>query len=120
MLDKFLSSRPIKMDDKGYFMMKLEEGKILTTFHSCMINDKGEVCDLEGNKIKCCGDGAGANRPEPMMTWKCRTAKEVTTAIFEEWKAGKDIVSLGHAAYIGREAQRAEQCLYGGSHYQQD
>jgi adenosylcobinamide kinase/adenosylcobinamide-phosphate guanylyltransferase len=117
MLDKILSTRGLKMDEKGYFMIKLEEGLIVATFYSCIVNDKGEVCDLEGKKIRCCD---GNNRREPMKRWECRTAKEVTTEIFERWGDAKDVVTAGHAAYIGREAQRAEGCLYAGKHYQQD
>eukprot|EP00986_Skeletonema_menzelii_P016167 scaffold13842_cov156-Skeletonema_menzelii.AAC.5 len=91
LLDTFLSSRSLQMDPKGYFM---------------------------GNKIKCCN---GGSRREPMKVWKGRTAKELTTAIFEEWEdAPKLDFSIGHAAYIGREVQRAEHCLYSNIPYQQD
>eukprot|EP00984_Skeletonema_dohrnii_P001514 scaffold483_cov117-Skeletonema_dohrnii-CCMP3373.AAC.4 len=68
LLDTFLSSRSLQMDSKGYFM---------------------------GNKIKCCN---GGSRREPMKVWKGRTAKELTTAIFEEWEdAAKLEFSIGHA-----------------------
>ena len=117
MLDRFMSSRALKMDSKGYFMLKLEEKRIVCSFYSCITNEKGEVCDLEGNKIKCC-DGTVR---EPMKTWRARTAKELTMQVFEQWEdVTKLDLSLGHAAYIGREAQRAEQCLYSGQKYQQD
>ena len=67
------------------------------------------------------GDGCDkSNRPEPMKTWECRTAKELTTEIFERWSLASELCTVGHAAYIGREAQKAEQCLYSGQHYQQD
>lgn len=117
MLDKVLSTRGLQMDAKGYFMMKLQDGLIVATFHSCILNDKGEVCDLEGVKIPCCGN---SNRPQAMKTWKCRTAKELTAEIFERWALSKDVVTPAHAAYIGREAQRADHCLYAGKQYQQD
>jgi adenosylcobinamide kinase / adenosylcobinamide-phosphate guanylyltransferase len=124
-LDRFLSTRSTAMDSNGYFMIRLEDAKIMATFHSCMVNDKGEVCDLHGVKIKCSDDGCSSSGssslPDPMMTWKCRTAKELTTAIFEQWTdIDKVGLSVSHAAYIGREAQRAEHCLYSGTHYQQD
>jgi hypothetical protein len=110
----------MKMDSKGYFMVKLEEKYIVTSFYSCIVNDKGEVCDLRGKKIKCCGDGS-SNRREPMKVWKGRTAKELTTAIFEEWEdVHKLDLTIGHSAYIGREVQRAEHCLYSNIPYQQD
>ncbi|KAL7491498.1 hypothetical protein ACHAWT_000829 [Skeletonema menzelii] len=118
LLDTFLSSRSLQMDPKGYFMVKLDENRIVASFYSCIVNDQGEICDLQGNKIKCCN---GGSRREPMKVWKGRTAKELTTAIFEEWEdAPKLDFSIGHAAYIGREVQRAEHCLYSNIPYQQD
>lgn len=118
-LDKFLSSRKLPMDKQGYFMVKLdpEKGVIAATFHSSIVNEKGEVCDTRGVKIPCHGT---TNRPEPMKAWECRTAKELTTEIFERWEDAAKLVTTGHAAYIGREAQKAEHCLYNGEHYQQD
>ena len=119
LLDTFLSSRSLTMDSKGYFMVKLEGNRIVVSFYSCIVNDKGEICDLQGNKIKCCN--GGSSRREPMKVWRGRTAKELTTAIFEEWEDVKELeFSIGHAAYIGREVQRAEQCLYSNVPYQQD
>ncbi|KAL7537245.1 hypothetical protein ACHAXR_007692 [Thalassiosira sp. AJA248-18] len=116
--DKFLSARTLTMDDKGYFMMKLDhdKGVIRVTYHSCIKNDKGEICDVHGNKIKCCS----GKSPDPMVTFEARTAKELTVKIFERWEHAKDLVTVGHAAYIGREAQKAEQCLHAGKFYQQD
>lgn len=116
-LDRFLSARSLTMDAKGYFMMKLDHDKsvIRATYHSCITNEKGEVCDLSGKKISCNGKG-----PDPMETFEARTAKELTVKIFERWEHAKDLVTVGHAAYIGREAQRAEQCLFAGEFYQQD
>ncbi|CAB9510507.1 adenosylcobalamin biosynthesis protein CobP [Seminavis robusta] len=110
-LNRHLSTRTIPMDAKGYFLIKtdVEESLIVASFHSCILNDKGEVCDLKGNKIGCHGN----NRPDPMKVWKCRTAKELTTEVFERWEDIDELkLSVGHAAYIGREAQKAENALY--------
>ncbi|CAJ1957492.1 unnamed protein product [Cylindrotheca closterium] len=120
-LDRHLSSRKIPMDKKGYFVIKAvpEEGVIVIRFMSSIVNDKGEVCDLQGNKISC----GGANRPDPLMVWRCRTAKEATVQIFEEWpKVNQLELSVGHVAYVGREIQKAEYSLYqqGCGPYQQD
>jgi adenosylcobinamide kinase/adenosylcobinamide-phosphate guanylyltransferase len=118
LLDTFLSSRSMTMDPKGYFMVKLDENRIVASFYSCIVNDKGEVCDLQGNKIKCCN---GGSKREPMKVWKGRTAKELTTAIFEVWEDATELdLTIGHAAYIGRELQRAEHCLCSNIPYQQD
>ena len=116
-LDRFLSSRGLTMDSKGYFMMKLDhdKGVIRATYHSCIVNDNGEVCDLNGNKLKCSGKS-----PDPMSTFEGRTAKELTVKIFERWEHAQELVSVGHAAYVGREAQKAEHCLFAGVFYQQD
>jgi adenosylcobinamide kinase/adenosylcobinamide-phosphate guanylyltransferase len=118
MLDKFLSARKLNMDEKGYFMMKVdhERGVIRATYHSCIKNENGEICDVQGRKISCSRD----NRPEPMIAFEARTAKELTVEVFERWEHAGDLVSLGHAAYVGREAQRAEACLFAGRFYQQD
>lgn len=118
-LDRHLSTRGLPMDAKGYFLVKtnVEESLIVVSFHSCIVNDKGEVCDLEGNKLKCHGKS-----PEPVKVWKGRTAKEITTEIFERWTdVDKYKLSVGHAAYIGREVQKAEFSLYqGGGKFMQD
>lgn len=120
-LDRHLSSRKVPMDKKGYFTIKTvpEEGLIVIKFISSIVNDKGEVCDLQGNKISC----GGNNRPDPLKVWKCRTAKEATVQIFEEWPAVNQLeLSVGHVAYVGREVQKAEYSLYqkGCGPYQQD
>lgn len=110
------------MDSKGYFMIKTDptQAHIVIDFHSSILNDKGEVCDLQGNKISCDG---GSNRPGPMKSWRCRTAKEATMEIFEKWPDANQMeFTLGHVAYIGREVQKAQDSLYhrGFGSYQQD
>ena len=120
-LDRYLSTRSLSMDAKGYFLVKTDpdESLIVVSFYSCIVNDKGQVCDLQGTCIPCHG-----NSPEPMKVWKCRTAKEVTTELFEKWTAAYELgFTIGHAAYIGREAQKAEFSLYhagGNGKFQQD
>ena len=119
-LDQHLSTRRIVMDSNGYFLVKTDptEGVIVVSFHSCMVNDNGEVCDLQGNRIHCDGPS-----PKPMKVWKCKTAKEATTEIFERWANIQKLgLSVGHAAYIGREVQKAEfSLLYvGNGKFQQD
>mmetsp|Transcript_23666 Transcript_23666/g.58016 ORF Transcript_23666/g.58016 Transcript_23666/m.58016 type:complete len:353 (-) Transcript_23666:39-1097(-) len=120
-LDRHLSARKIPMDKKGYFIIKAvpEEGVIVIHFISSIVNDKGEVCDLQGKKISC----GSSNRPDPLMVWKCRTAKEATMQIFEEWPEVNQLeLTVGHVAYVGREVQKAENSLYqqGCGPYQQD
>lgn len=120
-LDRFLSARHVEMDAKGYFLVQTDpiQVRIIVSFHSCIKNDKGEICDLQGNRLSCHGKS-----PEPLKVWKGRTAKEITTEIFERWAPVLELqLSLGHAAYIGREAQKAEFSLnHGGTYgkFQQD
>jgi adenosylcobinamide kinase/adenosylcobinamide-phosphate guanylyltransferase len=116
-LDKYLSSRSIEMDDKGYMIFKIADKRIIASFYSCILNDKGEVCDLNRVKIKCCD---GKNTREPMKEWSARTAKELCAMMLEEWEDAEKIFSIGHAAYIGREAMKAEKALYANGFYQQD
>lgn len=119
-LDRHLSSRRIHMDRKGYFIIKndVAEGVIVISFISSIVNDKGQICDLQGNPISY---GPG-NRIEPLKVWKCRTAKEATVRIFEQWPEVNQLeLTVGHVAYIGREVQKAEYALYKGlGPYQQD
>ena len=105
------------MDKKGYFMVKVDREKfvIRVSFHSCIVNEKGEFLDLEGNRLTCYGTG-----PEPLKVWECRTAKELTVQVLEQWESANDLLSVGHGGYLGREVQKAEAALYDGSSYQQD
>jgi len=117
MLDHYLSKRDIAMDPKGYFKFKIDTEKkvIFASYHSCIMNDKGEFFDLEGNKLTCHG-----RSPEPLKTWECRTAKELTTQILEQWEMADKVMTIGHGGYVGREAQKAEAALYSGKTYRQD
>jgi adenosylcobinamide kinase / adenosylcobinamide-phosphate guanylyltransferase len=118
MLDNFLSKRSMKMDSKGYFLVKVDREKFLirVSFHSCVVNDKGEFFDLDGNRLTCHSD----NTPDPLKVWECRTAKEATFQILEEWDRAGDLLCVGHAGYLGREVQKAEAALYQGFKYNQD
>jgi len=117
LLDHYLSKRDIKMDPKGYFKFRIDTTKniIFASYHSCIINDKGEFFDLEGNRLTCHGGS-----PEPVKTWECRTAKELTTELLERWEMASKVLCVGHGGYIGREAQKAEHALYSGGIYRQD
>jgi len=70
MLDKFLSTRPKKLEEKKYWIIKLDwiRALIVAEFFSSILNEKGEVCDLQGKKISCCGEGKSAC-PLPMMSF---------------------------------------------------
>ena len=76
--------------------------------HSCVVNDKGEFFYLEGNRLTCHGGSL-----EPLKVWECRTAKELTSQILEQWEMAPKVMTVVHGSYIGREAQKAEDALYG-------
>lgn len=118
MLDEYLSMRGMVMDKKGYFLVKVDREKLIirVSFHSCIVNDKGEFFDLEGNRLTCHGSAG----PEPLKVWECRTAKELTMQVLEQWERANDLLSVGHGGYLGREVQKAEAALYSGTYYQQD
>jgi adenosylcobinamide kinase / adenosylcobinamide-phosphate guanylyltransferase len=118
MLDQYLSKRSMKMDPKGYFLVKVDREKMIirVSFHSCIVNDKGEFFDLDGNRLTC----HGGNTPDPLQVWECRTAKEATYQILEQWELSGELLCVGHAGYLGREVQKAEVALYQGFEYQQD
>ena len=118
MLDHYLSKRGMKMYPKGYFLIKVDREKLVirVSFHSCIINDKGEFFDLDGNRLTC----HGGNSPDPLKVWECRTAKEATFRVLEQWDRAGELLCVGHAGYLGREVQKAEAALYGGGIYQQD
>ena len=120
MLDGVLSSRPLEMDAKGYFIIRVqpdEELPIVAEYHSCATNDKGEVIDpVSGEVIPCHGD---VQRP-PARVLRGRTAKEVQVKLFEAPGGGDLVCHPMHACYVGRELQRAEACLEAGSKYQMD
>jgi adenosylcobinamide kinase/adenosylcobinamide-phosphate guanylyltransferase len=117
MLDQFLSKRFMEMDKNGYFIVKVDTEKLVIriSFHSCIVNDKGEFFDLKGNRLTCHGGS-----PEPLKVWECRTAKDATHQILEQWEPGKELLCIGHAGYLAREVQKAEYALYNGIKYQQD
>jgi hypothetical protein len=117
MLNHYLSKRDINMDPSGYFKLKIdtEQKEIQASYHSCIINEKGEFFDLDGNRLHCHGKS-----PVPIKVWSARTAKELTMQVLEQWEMAAKVVTVGHASYIGREAQKAETALYSGKAYRQD
>ena len=119
MLDMVLSTRTLAMDAKGYLMVRVqprEAEPLIAEYHSCVTNDKGEVVDpATGEVIPCFGKA-----PPPTRVLRGRTAKEVQIKLFEAPGGSEVICSHAHACYIGRELQKAEQCLADGRAYQMD
>jgi len=117
-IDEQLSRRPLELDPAGYFIIYLdrEQHLICAKHYRTVINEQGLATDPEtGAVIPARGP---VNRP-PQRVYVGRTAKELCVQIFE--KEGEKVVSqLSHAAYLGREFQKAEAALISGEEYVQD
>ena len=125
-IDTALSDREIELDPKGYFLIYLDRssGFICADLYSNSINDAGIACDPETGKPLPCSSSL---KRQPIATFKGRTAKELCVNLFEKPKVisienGKIMIidRLDHAAYLGREAMRAEIALYTDGEYIQD
>jgi len=118
LLDDQLSKRQIELDPKGYFLIKIEPltNELILEHYLNNIDDKGRAIDPEsGEPIRC--DTKRANRPSNIFRGK--STKEVGIQI-SEGQGPFPISRLDHAIYIGRELQKAEQCLKTGEKYIQD
>ena len=116
-LDNGLSNRYIDLDPNGYFIIKvdLKEKKIILKHFLNKINNEGYALDPKTNEpikcdskeIKICNE-----------TFTGISAKEIGILITEN---RKDLISrFDHALYLGRELQKAEECLYKKLPYIQD
>ena len=117
MIDNNLSNRHIDLDPNGYFIIKvdLEENKIILEHFLNNINDDGYALDPETNEpIKC----DSPNKRVCNEVFKGISAKQLGILITEE---RNDLITrFDHALYLGRELQKAEECLYKKLPYIQD
>ena len=116
--DDELSKRDIKLDPKGYFLIKVEPltNELILEHYMNNIDNKGRAIDTKtGEPISC--KTKGSNKPS--IIFRGKSAKEVGIKI-SEGNGPFPISQLDHAIYIGRELQRAEQCLIRGYKYIQD
>ncbi len=117
-VDDKLSKRHIELDPMGYFLIKIEPitNELILEHYLNDIDQKGRAIDPEsGEPIGC----KTKSRNQPNNIYRGKSAKQVGIQISE----GHDqfpISRLDHAIYIGRELQRAEQCLITGEQYIQD
>jgi len=116
-IDNSLSNRYIDLDPKGYFIIKvdLEENKIILEHFLNNINKEGYALDPETNEqIKCDSQKKRVSNE----VFKGISAKQLGILITEE---RKDLITkFDHALYLGRELQKAEECLYKKLPYIQD
>ncbi len=116
-IDNNLSNRYIDLDPNGYFIIKvdLEENNIILEHFLNNINDDGYALDPETNEpIKC----DSQNKRVSNEVFKGISAKQLGIMITEE---RNDLITrFDHALYLGRELQKAEECLYQRLPYIQD
>ncbi len=118
LLDDKLSNRPIELDPKGYFLIKIEplKNELILEHYLNNIDSEGRAIDPESGELIGCKTKR-SNQPNNIFRGK--SAKEVGIQI-SEGHGQFPISRLDHAIYIGRELQRAEECLKTGAHYIQD
>ena len=118
LLDDKLSRRQIELDPSGYFLIKvdLQTNELILEHYLNNIDPKGRAIDPEsGEPIGC----KTKSRNQPNNIYRGKSAKQVGIKI-SEGIGPHPISRLDHAIYIGRELQRAEQCLTSGENYVQD
>ena len=116
-IDNDLSNRYIDLDPNGYFIIKvdLEENKIILEHFLNNIDEEGYALDPETNEpIKCDSKYKRASNE----VFEGISAKQLGILITEE---RNDLITrIDHALYLGRELQKAEECLYKKLEYIQD
>ena len=116
-IDNDLSNRYIDLDPNGYFIIKvdLQENKIILEHFLNNINDEGYAIDPETNEqIKCDSQDQRVSNE----VFEGISAKQLGILITEE---RNDLITrFDHALYLGRELQKAEECLYKQLPYIQD
>tara|TARA_B100000965_G_scaffold347025_1_gene318882 strand:+ start:1252 stop:1653 length:402 start_codon:yes stop_codon:yes gene_type:complete len=118
LLDDKLSKRQIELDPKGYFLIKIDTltNELILEHYLNNIDNKGRAIDPEsGEPIGC----KTKRSHQPSSIFRGKSAKEVGIQI-SEGHSQIPISRLDHAIYIGRELQKAEQCLITGEEYIQD
>ena len=118
LLDDKLSKRQIELDPKGYFLIRIESStnELILEHYLNDIDQKGRAIDPEsGEPIGC----KTKSKNQPSNIYRGKSAKQLGIQI-SEGHGPFPISHLDHAIYIGRELQRAEQCLITGKQYIQD
>ena len=118
LLDDKLSKRQIELDPKGYFLIKVEHltNELILEHYLNNIDQQGRAVDPKSGKLIGCKT---KRLNQPSNIYRGKSAKEVGIQI-SEGNGQYPISRLDHAIYIGRELQRAEQCLKTGEQYIQD
>lgn len=117
-LDEALSQRFIALDPSGYFLIRVDvlQQELVVEHYANSIDERGLATDPETGEVISC-QGAGPRQPQ--VVHRGRTAKELGI-VLTEGKGPGLISRLDHALYLGRELQKAENCLNCGETYVQD
>lgn len=117
-IDRELSKRPLALDPGGYFIIYLEQEKdlICAKHFTNVINDQGLAVDPATGKVI---PAKGKVARESTTLFQGHTAKQVCVEIFERDDICP-VTLIDHAAYLGRELQRAEWSLVNHQEYIQD
>lgn len=118
-IDDELSKRFIALDPAGYFIIYIDptQNLICAKHFTNEVNEKGLAVDPETGKVI---PAKGKVNREPAHIFKSQTAKQLCVEIFETIPTLALVTMLDHAAYIGREAQKAEWALRHDRVYIQD
>ena len=116
-IDKEFSKRNINLDPNGYFLIKIDliDKTIIAEHYLNNINKKGIAIDPDTNIPITCRE---ENTRQYNKIFIGDTAKEVGILISE--KEEGLISKIDHALYLGRELQKAEECLLQNIEYIQD
>jgi dihydropteroate synthase len=115
--DKKLSARHIHLDPAGYFLIYIdrEQGLICADHYAIVVDERGLAVDPDTGKPL---SAKGPTKNELITRYKAPSAKALSVEIFEQ--AQSPVTHFNHAAYLGREFQRAEFALVTGEEYVQD
>ncbi|BAC88794.1 DUF4346 domain-containing protein [Gloeobacter violaceus] len=117
-VDRNLSSRHIDLDAAGYFLIAVDrqEGLLVARHFGLTVDARGLAIDPQTGKPL---PARGPVSTPLLSTYTARTAKEMCVKLFES-DAPPPVGMFNHAAYLGRELQRAEYALIHGTEYVQD
>ena len=117
-IDEQLSKRSLALDPSGYFIIYVDrqQNLICAKHYSNIINEQGLAVDPETGKPI---PARGKVDRQAVQLFTGRTAKELCVEIFEN-TLPCPVTLFDHAAYLGREAQRAELALLQQQEYIQD
>ena len=116
-VDDQLSQRFIALDPSGYFLIRVDAsaGELVVEHFFNDIDERGRAIDPATGEVLACRGGART----PATVYRGQTAKQLGIQL-TEGKGEHPLSRLDHALYMGRELQRAEECLVSGRSYVQD